>query len=190
MTLNFTGFIGDGGGDGPSTVIKEGAGILVLDGANTYTGNTTINAGTLALAQAIATLATNSTVTIASGAFLQLTDGTVTNVVAGLVTNGVAAGNGLYSSANSSGYITGSGYLKVGTSVAPTPEPINASYNGNTGQLTLSWTQSGWRLESQTNNLTTGLSSTGWNNVSGATSPYVITVNPAKPTVFYRLVNP
>ncbi len=48
-TLNFTGFIGDGGGDGPTTVIKEGAGTLLLAGANTYTGNTTINAGTLAL---------------------------------------------------------------------------------------------------------------------------------------------
>jgi hypothetical protein len=118
-----------------------------------------------------------------------LTDGTVTNVVAGLVTNGVAAGNGLYSSANSSGYITGSGHLKVGTS-APAVEPIITSYNANSGQLTLSWTQSGWRLESQTNNLTTGLSPTGWTDVSGATSPYVITVNPTKPTVFYRLVNP
>ena len=47
MTLNFTGFIGDGGGDGPSTVIKQGAGTLLLAGANTYTGNTTISAGEL-----------------------------------------------------------------------------------------------------------------------------------------------
>ena len=49
MTLNFTGFIGDGGGDGPTAVIKQGAGTLLLAGANTYTGNTMINAGILAL---------------------------------------------------------------------------------------------------------------------------------------------
>jgi autotransporter-associated beta strand protein len=169
---------------------KTGNGTLTLSGANTYTGNTIIKGGTLELVQSVATLATNSTVSITNGAFLQLTAGTVTNVVASLVTNGVAAGSGLYTSVNSSGYITGSGYLKVGTTVAPTPEPINASYNANTGHLTLSWTQSGWRLEGQTNNLTTGLSPTGWINVSGASSPYVIPVDPSKPTVFYRLVNP
>ncbi len=199
LSVNFTG----GGGSGATAntpalalntsggLTKTGTGTLTLSGANTYTGNTTIKGGTLELAQSVATLATNSTVSITNGAFLQLTAGTVTNVVAGLVTNGVTVGNGLYSSANSSGYITGSGYLKVGTSApAPTAEPINFGYNASSGQLTLSWTQSGWRLERQTNNLTTGLSLTGWTDVSGASSPYIITVDPAKPTVFYRLVNP
>jgi fibronectin-binding autotransporter adhesin len=62
MTLNFTGFIGDGGGDGPTTVIKEGTGTLLLAGANTYTGNTTINAGTLALGAGGSVSSTNITV--------------------------------------------------------------------------------------------------------------------------------
>jgi autotransporter-associated beta strand protein len=191
-TLNFTGFIADGGFDGPTSVIKDGTGTLVFSGINTNTGNTTINAGTLALAQSAATLATNSTVTIASGAVLQLDVATVTNVVAGLVTNGVAAGDGLYSSANSSGFITGSGYLKV---VAPVvgpggPAPINASYSG--GVLTLTWPSGvNWRLESQTNNLSTGLSPTGWGTVSGVSDGSAnITVDPAAPSVFYRLVYP
>jgi autotransporter-associated beta strand protein len=187
-STTFAGKITDWGSSG-TALTKVGSGTLTLSGANTYTGNTTINGGTLELAQSVATLATNSTVLIASGAYLQLTDGTVTNQVAGLVTNGVAAGIGIYSSANSSGFITGDGYLQVGT-IAPAPEPINASYDAGTGQLTLSWTQSGWRLECQTNNITTGLNPAGWTPVTGAASPYVITVDPEQPTVFYRLAYP
>jgi hypothetical protein len=143
----------------------------------------------LELAQSSATLATNSTVAIVSGAQLKLTASTVTNQVASLITNGVAAGNGLYNSANTGGHIIGSGYLRVGSAPSqPTIEAIVASYNGS--QLTLTWTQSGWTLQAQTNNLTTGLSPTGWVNVTGAASPYVITVNPVHPSVFYRLVSP
>ena len=48
---------------------------------------------------------------------MKLDNASATNQVASLVTNGVAAGNGLYSSANSSGFITGSGYLQVGAAV-------------------------------------------------------------------------
>ena len=89
---------------------KQNTGTLTLSGANTYTGNTTINGGTLEIVQAI--IATNSTVTVASGAVLQL-DFAVTNVVAGFVTNGVSAGPGVYNSTTSSPYITGTGSLLV-----------------------------------------------------------------------------
>ncbi|MEI8290416.1 MAG: hypothetical protein WCH99_13180, partial [Verrucomicrobiota bacterium] len=142
--------------------------------------------------QSSATLATNSTVTIASGAQLKLTAAAVTNQVASLITNGVAAGNGLYSSANSAGRIIGSGYLRVGPAPAqPTSEPIVASYNPGSGLLTLTWTQSNWTLQVQTNNLTTGLSPTGWTAVTGVIgTSYTITVNPAAPAVFYQLGHP
>ena len=46
-TLTIGGAIGDGGAG--HSLIKAGAGTLVLTGANTYTGNTTINGGTLDL---------------------------------------------------------------------------------------------------------------------------------------------
>jgi len=59
--------------------------------------------------------------------------------------------------------------------------------------LTLSWTEShiGYRLENQTNALSSGLG-TNWFTVpaSASTNTVSITVDPANPTVFYRLVYP
>jgi fibronectin-binding autotransporter adhesin len=191
MSTTFGGTITDGdqtSGANNTSLIKVGSGTLTLSGTNTYTGNTTISNGVLELSQAMATLATNSTVTIASGAQLKLTVA-VTNQVASLITNGVAVGNGLYTSANSAGRIIGSGYLRVGPApTRPAVEPILASFNGS--QLTLTWTQAGWTLQAQTNNLVTGLNPTGWSTVTGAASPYAITVDPSRPTVFYRLTAP
>jgi hypothetical protein len=123
---------------------------------------------------------------------LKLDHASVTNVVTGLVTNGVAAGAGLYGSANSSGFIAGPGCLKVLTPVlGPSgPAQLTNSYSG--GVLTLAWPAGeNWRLESQTNSLSTGLSPTGWSTVSGVSDgSATITVDPAEPTVFYRLVYP
>jgi len=130
-------------------------------------------------------LATGSTVSIANGAVLQLISSAVTNVVAGLKTNGIPAANGLYSSANSSGYITGSGYLQVGSAGPSGPAYLTNSYTA--GVLSLSWPGGqGWRLQSRTNLL---LGS--WSYVtSGSTSSTNITVNASNPTVFYRLTYP
>ncbi len=59
------------------------------------------------------------------------------------------------------------------------------------GVLTLSWPAGeGWRLEQQTNALSTGIS-TNWVDVTpGSTSTTNITVDNTKPTVFYRLTYP
>ena len=85
-----------------------------LVGTNAYTGNTTVNGGTLELANA--TIAANSTVTITNGAALQL-DFSTTNQIGGLVLNGVPQPPGLYNNTTpaSSSYITGSGSLLVQT---------------------------------------------------------------------------
>lgn len=56
--------------DGTSGLTKNGTGILALSGANTYSGATTVSAGTLRIGSSSA-LGT-STVTVASGATLQL----------------------------------------------------------------------------------------------------------------------
>jgi hypothetical protein len=70
----------------------------------------------------------------------------------------------------------------------PASAPITYSLNGN--DLVLQWPNGqGWVLESQTNNLSTGLSG-NWVPLSGATSPFTNTVNPVNGSVFYRLVYP
>jgi hypothetical protein len=86
------------------------------------------------------------------------------------------------------------GVLAVVASVNTNPTNITTSISGNL--LTLAWPTShiGWRLLEQTNNLVTGVSVNpiDWSPVSGsaATNQVIITIDPAKPTEFYRLVYP
>jgi autotransporter-associated beta strand protein len=108
QALQHTTISGDNATDGGLT--KQGNGKLTLSAANSYTGNTTVNAGTLELAQA--TLATNSTVSIANGAGLQL-DFTSTNQIGALVLNGVAQLPGIYNSNTVPVCIAGAGSFSV-----------------------------------------------------------------------------
>jgi len=88
------------------------------------------------------------------------------------------------------------GVLSVvtGSSYANYPTNITATVADN--QLTLTWptTHLGWILQSQTNALSVGLMTptNAWFDVIGSDSSNtnVITINPANPTVFYRLRMP
>ena len=178
----FSGSIG-----GKVALVENGSGNnLYLAGTNSYTGNTTVNSGTLELAQP--GLAASSTVTVAGGAVLQL-DFTVTNQVFALVINGVSAGAGVYSSANAWPYLAGSGYLLVNPGPSG-PAHLTNSVNGTT--LSFSWPAGqGWRLVSQTNRLSVGLTTNGWSTVPGGIDgSNSITIDRSQPTVFYRLVYP
>jgi len=178
---------------GSLSLTKIGAGNLNLTGTNTYTGNTTVNAGTLEIAQPY--LSTNSTVTVAGGATLQL-DFSVTNTVAGLNLNGVSYTNGVFNNTTSPSYLAGSGSLLVVPVVTLPNTPTNLTFSVTGSTLTLSWPASylGWILQVQTNALNTGLqtSSNAWSDVAGSAG--VITtnlpINPAIPTAFYRLRHP
>jgi autotransporter-associated beta strand protein len=165
-----------------------GSGILTLSGANTYTGNTTVSAGTLELALPV--LAPVSTVSIASGATLQL-DFTTTNSIAGLVLNGVSQIPGVYSAATSPLFLAGTGKLLVASPVANYSTNLTAAVSGST--MTVSWpaTHLGWILQRQTNSLATGLN-TNWVDVPGTASLLSTNtaINPASPAVFYRLRHP
>ena len=79
------------------------------------------------------------------------------------------------------------GSISVVNPVNTNRPPLLASFNG--AILSLSWpTNAGWTLQQQTNSLATGLGN-NWVDVPGSTSitSTNITVDPAKPTVFYRL---
>jgi len=71
------------------------------------------------------------------------------------------------------------------------PFPMSAVLNGNS--LALSWPPDrlGFRLQTQTNSLSSGIS-TNWVDVagSGAATNATIIINPLNPTVFYRLIYP
>ena len=69
------------------------------------------------------------------------------------------------------------------------PGTITNIYSG--GVLSLSWpTGQGWRLQQQTNALSTGLSTNWVYLTDGSVSSTNITVDATKPTVFYRLTYP
>jgi autotransporter-associated beta strand protein len=168
---------------GTGSVIKSGSGLLTLSGANTYTGNTTVAAGTLELVNPV--LYTNSTVAISNGATIQL-DFAGVNQVKSLVLNGVTQPAGIYGSSTPGGFISGSGSLQVLFAGPTGPATLTNSVSGTT--LTLSWPAGqGWRLQMQTN----GLTSPNWQYITdGSISSTNIPLNPNNPTVFYRLVYP
>ena len=122
-------------------LLKDGAAKLTLTGANTYSGNTTVNVGTLQL-DANNTTNNSSTVTIAAtGAFLELnfdeSGGPVTDTVDKLFIGGVQQSAGVYKASDNvtdvgSGIaqITGPGTLTVTTS--PGGYTAWQAANGNT----------------------------------------------------------
>ena len=95
---------------GSNGLTKEGEGTLILSASNSYTGTTTVNKGTLRLTTAY--LSDTSKVSIATGAALNLTHGTVDDVET-LKFNNVVQKAGIYNSANSGGFITGNGSIRV-----------------------------------------------------------------------------
>jgi autotransporter-associated beta strand protein len=103
------------------SVTKTGAGTLVFDAANAYTGPTTVSAGTLEVANAGALAATN--VTVDTGATLAIASGTTMKspsviVDGGTLSAGAVAVNsatGITSLAINAGTIAGSPSVTVGS---------------------------------------------------------------------------
>jgi fibronectin-binding autotransporter adhesin len=98
-----------------SGLTKDGAGVLALSGAITYSGNTTVGAGTLSLGAANPSNDA-STVTVDAGAVLNLAY-SGTDTVTSLVIGGVAQSAGVYGATEFPGTLTGSGTITV-TAVA------------------------------------------------------------------------
>jgi hypothetical protein len=105
------------------------------------------------------------------------------------VTGFVPANNTNYSLVVNSGSIN-LHYTASTVTTPPTNAPtLTATVSGN--QLTLSWdstTYPGYSVDVETNSDGVGA---GWTELSGTTtSPYITTIDPTQPAVFYRLSNP
>ncbi|MGD9632925.1 MAG: GH25 family lysozyme [Pirellulales bacterium] len=108
---------------------KRGLGRLALTGANTYGGDTKVEAGTLSLGNA--SLADGADVYLAPGALLDLNTGGATDVIDSLFIDGVSKQAGVWGAVGSgaqftSELLTGSGLLQVTTFIAP---PLGGDYN-------------------------------------------------------------
>jgi autotransporter-associated beta strand protein len=111
----FSGVITGAGG----SVVKSGSGMLTLGGANTYSGNTVIQGGTLRINNPY--LANAADVLFTTGATLQL-NFTATDVVDSLIVDGLPQAIGTWGAvgsgaAHESALITGSGLLQVTSSI-------------------------------------------------------------------------
>ena len=80
----------------------------------------------------------------------------------------------------------GIGAYEYSTNYIPAASTLNYNADVN-GSLMLSWTAPGFKLQSQTNTLTTGLG-TNWSDYpGGSNSPVCATIDLTQPTVFFRL---
>jgi fibronectin-binding autotransporter adhesin len=116
----------DGDIIGSGGINKIGDNMLVLNGANSYAGATTISNGTVRLGSATALGATNAGTTVSSGAVLDLYGQAVGNEAISIAGTGISGGGALINSSASAASLGGALTLTA-----------NATIN-NTGDLTLS----------------------------------------------------
>ncbi len=136
-----TSVIGDNGG--ATSLTKNGAGLWILSGSNTYTGATTVSAGTLQAGVATSAFGSNSSVTTANtaGAILDLNN--LSEIIGSLSGGGTTGGNvmlgsgtlttgGDNTSTSFSGSITGTGGLTKTGSGTQTLTGTSNTYSGTT----------------------------------------------------------
>jgi autotransporter-associated beta strand protein len=116
-TLTATGSLEDWVGVGAVSLEKQGSGTAILAGGISYTGNTTVQSGTLRLGNgtSAANLADTASAIVSPGAMLHL-DHTGTDQINALWVDGGQMPPGVYSS--TSGFIIGTGTLTVATGPA------------------------------------------------------------------------
>lgn len=179
-------------------------GMLVASGANSL-GTNTITVGTQGALQASYDINNPNGALILNGRFNLTRNHTFKSVAV----NGAPLSAGVYSFATLNATYptnfpaswtgvngaltetTGSGSITIPGGTASYPTNLTSSFGG--GALSLSWpaTHLGWFLQQQTNSRAIGLN-TNWADVAGsdAMTTTNIAVNPAAPTVFYRLRHP
>ena len=159
-------------------------GTFTVNGTLTLVGNTTmdVNKGvgqdqvvaTTVNYSGLLTIVTNGSAFVAGDTFNLFTAGSHTANFGSITNN---PGDGLAWAFNPT-----NGVLSV---ILSAPPVLGTSLSG--GVLTFTWTASGFKLQSQTNNLTTGLGTNWFDYPGGGTSPVGVTIDPASPSVFFRL---
>ncbi|MES2924929.1 MAG: autotransporter-associated beta strand repeat-containing protein [Verrucomicrobiota bacterium] len=119
-TGEISGVIVNNSATNKTSLTKTGSGMWTLGGTNTYTGNTTVSAGTLSLANAFLSDISSLLITttgVAPGV-LNLTHSD-TDIVGAMVVNGTPVASGVYGAIGAVGvdfnvsYITGTGKIQV-----------------------------------------------------------------------------
>ena len=148
-TNTISGVLADNGA-GKLTVAKTGSGLWILSGANTYTGDTTVSAGTLkfAITSGTPSVGAAATATVAAGATLELA-GTVSDLGraggnrAHIVNNSTAPGVVVSGTHQVVGAIDGSGTVQVNAGSDLTANHIVQTAlviggaSGNIGRVTI-----------------------------------------------------
>ena len=96
---------------GTGALTKDNSGILTLSGANTYSGNTSVSGGTLALSAADNNIASSASIDVASGAILDVSG----------ITNGFALTSG--QTLSGAGTVTGAMTITSGSVLSPGNSP-------------------------------------------------------------------
>jgi fibronectin-binding autotransporter adhesin len=203
VNVNTNGTLGGTGTINGVVTVANGGALAPGDaaiGTLTLNGNVVLSAGSTNVFEVDGTTPANDQVALGAS----VTYGGVLQIVpTGIFTNGqtftLFSGAGATTAGNFAS-IVGSpgaglsfnftnGVLSVVSTGPSGPATLTNSYSA--GVLTLAWPGGlGWRLEQQTNSLSTGLS-TNWVDVTpGSASTTNITVDTTKPTVFYRLAYP
>ena len=81
--------------------------------------------------------------------------------------------------------LAANGSITVQSVNSSTPPKLTITQTGST--LNFTWTDASFHLQSQTNALNAGLSTSWHDYPGGGASPVNVTINPANPTVFFRL---
>jgi len=187
---NAAGTVAPGASIGVLTIANNatfsGSGVAFMEVNNAAATNDRLNAGglltfggTLVITNISGTLYTNNQV-------IKLFDATggYTGAFANIVFPGI-----IYDASQ----LTVDGTIKVVSAVSTTPTSVTFFPTAGGTALDLSWPvdHTGWRLQSQTNSLSAGITTT-WYDVPGstATNHMIIPVAPGNPTVFFRLTYP
>lgn len=201
-----------GSGTGSGAVAVYGG---TLGGNGIISGAVSVDGGTLAPGASVGKLTIDNTLTLAANTTIDVDKAngtndvivatsvnyggtlTVTDVSGGLVAGDsftiVTAGShtGSFSSISGSPgagldwqFNPTTGVLAV---IATVVNPPTLQYSQTGNALTLSWVEAGYKLQAQTNNLTTGVSSNWGDYPAGNTSPVAVDMDAANGSVFFRL---